>query len=70
MANESTAMPDLLALEKAGAAARAARLDELSCYLYRDESMPAATGESLALWVEKLDAWTRGWKIEDAIRGR
>lgn len=32
--------------------------------------MPGATGETIAEWTEKIEAWELGWAMEDAIRGQ
>jgi hypothetical protein len=58
-----------LDLQRQGANARAAGLDQLHCPFYAAAQMPAVTGETAEAWVAKVDAWTIGWRMEDAMRG-
>jgi hypothetical protein len=55
-------------IQKSGANARALGLSELDNPYYKQENMPAKTGEPIAEWQVKAEAWTLGWRIEDAIR--
>lgn len=55
-------------IQKFGANARAQGLNELDNPYYKASNMPAATGEPVAEWQEKAEAWTFGWKMEDTIR--
>lgn len=57
-------------LESAGTDGRALGLSLFDNPLYQREAMPSKTGDSAALWSQKADAWTRGWKQEDARRVR
>ncbi len=52
-----------------GVNARAANLSKFDCPFYKAEAIPEATGETMEQWQAKVDAWERGWSIEDAIRG-
>lgn len=54
---------------KRGSNARALGLSELDCPFYAERECPAATGETIEQWQAKVDAWTAGWKLEDAVRG-
>jgi hypothetical protein len=56
-------------IQKAGANARARGESEASNPYYKSENMPAATGETVAEWQQKAEAWEFGWKMEDAMRG-
>lgn len=56
-------------IEKAGAEARARGETFLANPYLRSAALPAATGEALATWQAKHDAWHRGYMMEDAIRG-
>ena len=53
-------------LKKMGASACAASEPILSNPFLVHEACPGATGESVADWVAKVDAWDSGWNIEDA----
>lgn len=55
-------------LMDAGAAARRAGASWNENPGYRAEQHPSRTGEPLDAWHARLDAWSDGWRIEDAIR--
>lgn len=56
-------------LQKQGARCRAAGGQEFNCPLYKEENMPAKTGESVEIWQAKVDQWLIGFRAEDAMRG-
>ena len=56
------------AIQKAGANARAAGGSVFDNPYGRTAAMPAATGESLAEWQLKYEAWRLGWEMENAMR--
>lgn len=51
-----------------GAIARAAGRHRLDNPFYASSSMPAATGETIEVWLSKLNAWELGYLTEDLMR--
>lgn len=56
------------AIQKHGANARARRESYFDNPYLKAANMPAATGETLEAWNAKAEAWSFGWRMEDAIR--
>lgn len=56
------------AIQKRGANARGLGLSEFDCPFYAKDQCPANTGEDPREWAAKCEAWTLGWKMEDAMR--
>lgn len=59
---------EVLEIQRHGATARVAGKGYLNSPYYRSDMMPAATGESLAMWQSKVHAWEFGWRMEDLLR--
>lgn len=55
-------------LESAGAEASALGLSLFDNPFYKHDALPSRTGDSAAAWSKKAEAWTRGWRQEDARR--
>jgi len=51
-------------IQKLGAAAARKGLTLWDCPYYRAMQMPGHTGESIAAWRSKVDAWEAGWTRE------
>ena len=56
------------ALQREGATARAAGRSPFDNPFYAAEKMPAATGETVASWNERAEAWSFGFEMEHAMR--
>jgi hypothetical protein len=56
-------------IQKAGAEARARGESMFDNPYLRPEAMPKITGEGIAEWSAKHDAWELGWRAEDLMRG-
>jgi hypothetical protein len=55
-------------LHRQGAKAAARGDDLLSHPLERHANLPAVTGESLDLWLERRDAWLAGFRRQGHVR--
>ncbi|MGJ7570685.1 CrpP-related protein [Variovorax sp. RB2P76] len=55
-------------LETEGADARARGLSLFDNPFYKRDALPSKTHDSAATWSRKAEAWTRGWRSEDARR--
>lgn len=55
-------------LEKLGANARAQGRDYFDNPFYKTEATPKHSGDTIDEWQRKLNAWERGWVLEDMIR--
>lgn len=51
-------------IQKLGASAAREGLTLWDCPYYRAVEMPGHTGESIAEWRSKVEAWEAGWKEE------
>jgi hypothetical protein len=63
------ALDALQALQEQGGAARPVGTLITSNPLYQEEFAPGVTGEDMEDWLEKAQAWARGWTLEDTTRG-
>jgi len=59
---------DTTDIERRGANARAAGLSLHDCPFFDSEVMPGRTGETIEAWSKRVEAWRRGWMLEDAVR--
>lgn len=57
-------------IRKQGALAARQGLTLWDCPFYKARAMPGHTGESLAKWQAKVDAWEAGWHGELKARRR
>jgi hypothetical protein len=57
-------------LQKDGANARAIGRSIIDNPFYKPENMPGQTGEEVAEWQLKVDAWELGWRIQDLMDNR
>lgn len=57
-------------LQRAGANACALGRSELDNPFLRSAACPAATGETLDVWMAKYDAWHLGFTLEALMRRR
>lgn len=55
-------------LRQQGANARALGRGIFDNPYFRGDNLPAKTGETIAAWQEKVEAWEFGWRMEDAMR--
>jgi len=51
-------------IQKLGAQAARDGLTLWDCPYYRAQAMPAHTGESIAQWRDKVEAWEAGWMAQ------
>ena len=63
-----TLKTELTELKKMGCVACAAGNSILSNPFLVHEACPGVTGETIASWVEKVEAWDSGWNIQNALR--
>lgn len=51
-------------IKQLGAAAARSGMTPWDCPFYRATSMPHHTGEPIAEWMMKVEAWENGWRLE------
>jgi hypothetical protein len=62
-----TIADELAAIERRGTSARAAGMAEADNPYYSENYMPKATGEDSEIWIQKAEAWRRGWGLGPPI---
>lgn len=59
---------EIIGIQKIGAIDRAQGKSQFENPYFSSDVMPAATGEAVADWARKADAWHLGWTVESAMQ--